>query len=528
MSRSFLTGLNLNKNELLNARIQNLSTPPSNPVAGQIYYDTDTNQITLWDGTTWVGLAGGGNVGDQIQAAIDDLTTDDIEEGSSNLYYTTGRAKDDAATLLTGATLTNITITGDGTGLTITAENGVADSDTDDLTEGSTNLYFTNQRALDATASAYDTTGTAQGIVDALDTDDIEEGATNLYFTNQRAIDAVGGTIESAIDLIDTDQIEEGSTNLYFTNQRALDATSSAYDVAGAAASAQSAAESYADGLASNYDPAGSAATALSSAQSYADGLVQGLNVKGSVRVASTANVANLTSVTAVDGVTLADGDRVLLKNQSTASQNGIYEFTLATTTLARAADQETVEKGDYALVTNGTYAATGWLVSAINLGGAVVWTQFSAANEYTAGDGIDITGNEISVALDSDSLSVSGSGLKVNLNVLGGLDNDGGVFINTGTGLTVNGSNQLTFASGYGVQKYAVNNTLLEPTSNVVSWTVTHNLGSRDVTVQVFENSTYTQVEVDVVRTNTTTVTLSWNSSANVSADTYRVVVVG
>jgi hypothetical protein len=78
------------------------------------------------------------------------LTTDDIEEGSTNEYFTDARAKTSAADLLTGATLENITITGTGAGLTITAENGVADSDTDDLTEGTTNLYFTDVRAVDA------------------------------------------------------------------------------------------------------------------------------------------------------------------------------------------------------------------------------------------------------------------------------------------------------------------------------------------------------------------------------------------
>jgi hypothetical protein len=78
------------------------------------------------------------------------LDTDDIEEGSTNEYFTDARAKTSAADLLTSASLTNITITGTGAGLTITAENGVADSDTDDLTEGTTNLYFTNTRAVDA------------------------------------------------------------------------------------------------------------------------------------------------------------------------------------------------------------------------------------------------------------------------------------------------------------------------------------------------------------------------------------------
>jgi hypothetical protein len=91
----------------------------------------------------------GGTIGNQI----DLLTTDDIEEGSNNLYFTTERARDGAAALLTSAVLSNITITGSGDGLVITAENGVADSDTDDLTEGATNLYFTDARAVSALES---------------------------------------------------------------------------------------------------------------------------------------------------------------------------------------------------------------------------------------------------------------------------------------------------------------------------------------------------------------------------------------
>jgi hypothetical protein len=82
--------------------------------------------------------------------AINALDTDDIEEGATNLYFTDSRAKDSVAQLLTGAILTNITIDGTGAGLTITAENGVADSTTDDLEEGEDNLYFTDDRAQDA------------------------------------------------------------------------------------------------------------------------------------------------------------------------------------------------------------------------------------------------------------------------------------------------------------------------------------------------------------------------------------------
>jgi hypothetical protein len=79
------------------------------------------------------------------EAYADALDTDDVAEGTAQ-YFTDARAKTSAAQLLTGATLSNITITGNGAGLTITAENGIADSTTSNLVEG-TNLYFTDARA---------------------------------------------------------------------------------------------------------------------------------------------------------------------------------------------------------------------------------------------------------------------------------------------------------------------------------------------------------------------------------------------
>jgi hypothetical protein len=83
---------------------------------------------------------------------IDNLDTDDVAEGTAQ-YFTNLRAQDAVISLLTGpaAQLTNIQISSTGSGtIEITAENGVADSDTDDLDEGTTNLYFTNARAVSA------------------------------------------------------------------------------------------------------------------------------------------------------------------------------------------------------------------------------------------------------------------------------------------------------------------------------------------------------------------------------------------
>lgn len=180
--------------------------------------------------------------------AINGLDTGDVEEGTSNQYFTDERAKESAANLLTNATLNNITITGDQTGLTITAENGVADSTTDDLDEGTNNLYFTNQRALDATSTAYDLVGSAaQALSDANDYSDSLAINYDPAGAASAAETAANTYTDNAINALDTDDIEEGLTNKYFTDQRALDATATAYDPAGSASQALSDANDYTD-----------------------------------------------------------------------------------------------------------------------------------------------------------------------------------------------------------------------------------------------------------------------------------------
>lgn len=117
--------------------------------------------------------------------AINALDTDDIEEGATNQYFTDERAKTSAADLLTGATLENITITGTGAGLTITAENGVADSDTDDLVEGTSNLYFTDQRAVDA----------LEAVTPVFTEIDVNSIALNVASTVTVAVQSTTGTV---------------------------------------------------------------------------------------------------------------------------------------------------------------------------------------------------------------------------------------------------------------------------------------------------------------------------------------------
>lgn len=122
------------------------------------------------------------NANAYTDSVVGALTTDDIEEGLNHEYFTSTRAKIAAADLITNATKTNITITGDQNGLTITAENGVADSTTDDLDEGSSNLYFSNARAISAVSGADITPNTV-----TIDTYRKEE-ATQQYVSNASTV----------------------------------------------------------------------------------------------------------------------------------------------------------------------------------------------------------------------------------------------------------------------------------------------------------------------------------------------------
>jgi hypothetical protein len=151
----------------------------------------------------------------------------------------------------------------------------------------------------------------------------------------------------------------------------------------------------------------------------YADGLAQGLKTKDAVRAATTANIT-LTGTQTIDGVALSVGDRVLVKNQSTASANGLYLVASGAWTRTVDADANTkLVEGTYVLVEEGTtLATTGWTLTtpgAIVLGTtALAFSQFASAGTVVAGNGLTGT-TTFSVLLDTNScLSVSGTGLKL------------------------------------------------------------------------------------------------------------------
>ena len=188
--------------------------------------------------------------------------------------------------------------------------------------------------------------------------------------------------------------------------------------------------------------------------KAYVDAVAEGLHIHASVQAATTAAItgsvtydngtsgvgATLTTDTPIntlDGYSLVNGDRILIKNQANTGHNGIYIRT-SSTVFTRAADFNTVAEiasGDFLFVSNGTVnGKTGWVNTSksITVGTtAVVFEQFSGAGTYIAGSGLAFTGNTIDIVLQtngglevvSDELGLksttAGSGLTFSSGVL-------------------------------------------------------------------------------------------------------------
>lgn len=365
----------------------------------------------------------------------------------------------------------------------------------------------------------------------------------------------------------------------------------------------------------------------------YVDAAAEGLNVHPAVAVATTASVDLNSPPATIDTVTLTNGMRVLVKNQSSAAENGIYVYNSASAILERASDYNEaseIDPGDFFFVTSGSvYATTGWVQTATvtTLGTSPInFTQFSGAGTYLAGNGLTLTGNTFSIntavtvdlntaqTLTNKTLTspvVSGLYLSDNNIIVEGTNDvhettlvftdptqDNTITFKNATGTVAftsdipsntdgltEGSTNLYFtneraedaigailtdtatvdftytdngasagsitadvklkstnsylssASGLAVDLGALESQLVtdsfprKAAANVgngsaTSFAVTHNFGTRDVVVNVYDNATWDTVEVDVVRTDTNNVTVSFTTAP--SSNAYRVVVIG
>lgn len=326
--------------------------------------------------------------------------------------------------------------------------------------------------------------------------------------------------------------------------------------------------------------------------KSYVDSLIQGIAWKNTVRAATTANgtlASAFANGSVVDGVTLATNDRILIKNQSTGSENGIYVVAASgAPTRATDADSGAEMINAAVLVSEGTTNAdTAWVCTnnaTITLGStSLTFVQFGSGVAYTfssglnnssntitvnTGAGIQILSNNVAVRLNASSGLVSNlgggtnelginlagtSGLQISSNALSVLlnptnpalsltsglsvlvDSAGGI-VKGASGLSVqadntylqiNGSNQLSVIAGAVGRKFVGS---ISGDNSTAAFNITHNLNTKDVVVSIRGTSApYTDkiVLADYATTSTNVVQVSFGT-APASGVNFAVSVIG
>jgi hypothetical protein len=231
--------------------------------------------------------------------------------------------------------------------------------------------------------------------------------------------------------------------------------------------------------------------------KSYVDSLVEGLAWKDAARVATQSNLNLASPGATIDGITMASPDRVLVRAQSTASENGIYVWNGAAVAMTRALDANTFPELEQAVVTveEGSSAATTYRQDQINgtIGSSSIsWVSFGtsapAASETTAGIAELATQAEVNTGTDDLRIVTP-----------------------------------LKLASWSGrIKKFAVS----VGDGSATSYTVTHNLNSLDVAVTVFQNSNGEEVITDVTHATANALTVVFATAP--ASNAYRVVVLG
>lgn len=230
----------------------------------------------------------------------------------------------------------------------------------------------------------------------------------------------------------------------------------------------------------------------------YVDSAVEGLAWKDGVRVSTQGNINLAAPGATIDGITMATNDRFLVRSQTAPEENGIYIWNGAATPATRAADASTFDELEAAVVTveEGSDADSTFRQTAVNgtIGtDDVVWSSFGTA----APSASESTAGVIEIATQAETNT--------------GTDDARAV---TPLKLANWTGRKLKFAQDVG-------------DGSATQYTITHNLGTRDVVVSVARNSgAYDEVSCDVEHTTTNSVTLRF--AAAPSSNQFRCVVLG
>jgi hypothetical protein len=426
MARKFLVSVDLNKNELLNARIQNLGSAPSSPVSGQIYFDTGTNVLYFYDGSAWIPASGSTEV---IQDVI----------GSSVIG---------------------------GTGLTATyaevAGTTTIDLDNTSVTAGS---YGSSTEIPTFTVDAQGRLTAASSTTISTDLDISSDSGTGTISLLTETLTVSGG--EGIDTSISGNTITVAGEDASDTNKGIASFDSTDFSVSNGHVSLAK-------------DPV--------------------ITLSGDV--SGTGTMTNLDSVTIT---TTIQPNSVALGTDTT----GNYVATIAGTT------------------NEITVSGSGSETAAVTIG---LPDDVQITNNLTVGGNLTVNGSV--TTLNTETVNVEDNVLVLNSNATGSASADAGVEVNRGDDpnvaiiwdesddqwtLTNDGTNYHSI-----VRKYS--QTL---STSATSYTVTHNLGTKDVVVQIYEvASPYAQIEADVEHASTTAVTIKFAVAP--SAGEFRVVITG
>lgn len=234
--------------------------------------------------------------------------------------------------------------------------------------------------------------------------------------------------------------------------------------------------------------------------KNYVDLAVQGIAWKSAVRVATTAAgtlASSFANGSTVDGVTLATGDRILIKNQSTGSENGIY-VVAASGAPARAADADT-----------GTEMAQ-----------AAVFIREGTANAESAW----VCSNDGTITLGTTALTF------VQFSTAGGVQSattsTAGIVILASQAEAEAKSNTVKAVVPADLANFPIKKTATIGDGSSTSIAVTHSLGTKDVVAQVRDASTDAVVECDVTQTSTSVTTFGFAVAP--ASNAYKVVIIG
>lgn len=477
MARKFLTSVDLNQNELIKAVVQNSTSDPGSGRAGQLYYNTSDDVLKIYSGSAsaWVAVGSEEYIGDAVAELL---------AAGNGIYLD----YDDPANTLTISNTGVLSVTGTTNELEVSASAGnvtlglpsnIHVDVTGDLT-GNADTATALQ-----TARAISLGGDLSGSASFNGTADITINATVNADSVELGVDTTGDYVESATagDGISITGSGEGA-NLTIANTGVLSVAGTTNEV-----------------------------TVSASAGNVTIGLPDDVTVAGNLQIDGNLTVSGSTTYVNTEVVTI--NDNIVLFN---ADQTG--------TPIVDAGIE--IERGD--LANSSLYwdeSEEEWAVSdgsaqyAISLEGhthvSTDITNFQEAVEDAVDTLVSDTDTIAFTYVDNGS---SAGSLTADVQLAGAAS---ATFLTTTGGLSVD---KATLESALVADSFTKKYSLTVGDNINTQHTVTHNLGTRDVTVQVYDISTYETVEVDVVRTDTNNVTVSFAEAP--ASNSYRVVVVG